>query len=601
MQEKRISDLSISLAAIQAIVATVSLAALALFVVGWIIGVERVKTLQDFLSASSSLILSLLTISGSALALAFLVLFVRWLSKDEEGIMILPFEVPAGEEKYTGKALSHLLTAELLRIRRIHETEYEGVIPIVSENVKNVPIVKPSSENVTAEIANIGTLEAGTASVPLGQILVSIKRLWPWGTNSMVISGCLQKYGSSTSLIACLEDQNLKVWEARNIKKGRENIGDEIIPGLTRDLAYMIVYDLSREASAEGKKEEISSDKMIGEFSTKLKIRDVTSDEKITAKTWQGFRHFSEALDAYHKYDLTHSHDYLKQAKTDCIKAAESEINYELLIKLMYNLGINYTNKKMFLEAEEVLIKAKEIKEDDIDALFGLGYIYLNQNKNKEANYYFNEVTRIDPNAMGAWVNNGNAHVGLGNHKEAIDCYNEALKLNREFADPWIGKGGAFIARGNYLKALGCYNTALKLDPINSLAWSAKGDALSLLGRDELAKKSYEEAAKQRIKSATLFIALARLYRKLGPEADSIEACKTARDLIDTETEYNRACFEAVCGSPEAALALLRTALEKKQGTADWARRDPDFEFIRDDPRFAALLDEFSPGGKKGP
>jgi len=54
-------------------------------------------------------------------------------------------------------------------------------------------------------------------------------------------------------------------------------------------------------------------------------------------------------------------------------------------------------------------------------------------------------------------------------------------------------------------------------------------------------------------------------------------------------------------GSPDSALDLLRTAMKKMQETADWARRDPDFESIRDDPRFKALLDEFSADGKKGP
>jgi len=35
--------------------------------------------------------------------------------------------------------------------------------------------------------------------------------------------------------------------------------------------------------------------------------------------------------------------------------------------------------------------------------------------------------------------------------------------------------------------------------------------------------------------------------------------------------------------------------------TADWARRDADLESIRDDPRFSALLDEFSTSEEKGP
>jgi len=49
-----------------------------------------------------------------------------------------------------------------------------------------------------------------------------------------------------------------------------------------------------------------------------------------------------------------------------------------------------------------------------------------------------------------------------------------------------------------------------------------------------------------------------------------------------------------VRGSPDAAIDLLRTALEKKQATPEWARQDPDLELIRNDPRFSALLDEFS-------
>lgn len=178
MREKRISDLLIFLAAIQVILATFSLAALALFMVGWVIGIERAKILQDFLSTSSDIMISLLIIVGAVLVLAFSVMIVCWLSKDESGIMILPFELSAGEDKYNGKALSYLLTAELLRIQRIHKTEYEGITLIESENVY-CPTIKPSSENISTEIAKIDTLEAGTASIPLGQILVSIKSSGP--------------------------------------------------------------------------------------------------------------------------------------------------------------------------------------------------------------------------------------------------------------------------------------------------------------------------------------------------------------------------------------------------------------------------------------
>ena len=56
------------------------------------------------------------------------------------------------------------------------------------------------------------------------------------------------------------------------------------------------------------------------------------------------------------------------------------------------------------------------------------------------------------------------------------------------------------------------------------------------------------------------------------------------------EDEYNRACFESICGNADEALALLKVALEKKHVSLEWARRDPDFDFIREDARFKALV-----------
>ena len=64
----------------------------------------------------------------------------------------------------------------------------------------------------------------------------------------------------------------------------------------------------------------------------------------------------------------------------------------------------------------------------------------------------------------------------------------------------------------------------------------------------------------------------------------------TARELPAKGMEYEGACFESVSGNVDEALALLKTALEKRQLNLEWARRDPDLVFIRDDSRFKALV-----------
>jgi tetratricopeptide (TPR) repeat protein len=53
---------------------------------------------------------------------------------------------------------------------------------------------------------------------------------------------------------------------------------------------------------------------------------------------------------------------------------------------------------------------------------------------------------------------------------------------------------------------------------------------------------------------------------------------------------YNIACAEAMLGEADEALEHLKQALEAQPSFAESAREDPDFEPIRSDPRFAALV-----------
>jgi len=538
--------------------------------------------------------------------------------------------------------------------------------------------------------------------------MVILKRLWPRGDNGQVISGSLQKYGSMTSLLACLEHQKIRAWDASKVEDG-DQVGDEIIPALVSDLAFKMVHDLSREGNAA---------------------------KKITAETWQGFKHFTEALDAYHQYNLTGGMVYLELARKECLNAAKAEIGYEKLLKLLYNLGMAYTNKKEYFMAEELFLQAINIKSEDAFTLFGLGYLngvqeiydkalgYLEKaidldpkcvhawngkgntlvglkryeealkcyekaieldpkyvlawynkgnafgrlGENEEAVRCFDKALTLDPKFVHAWNGKGNALIDLGKHKEALVCFDKALTLDLKYVHAWNGKGNALNSLGKHQEALEYYDKAIDLDPkdvyawngkgnaLNSLgchvealvcfdnaldldpkyvhAWNGKGNALNSLGKYQEARDCYEKAIdldpkfvhawynkgnalvnleqwEEAIASyqetveldpnfTMAWIALARLYRKLGREEESSEQCKSARDLIENENEYNRACFEAVCGSADDALPLLRSALEKKQATPERARQDPDLEFIRDDPRFQALLREFSEGKKSG-
>jgi len=83
---------------------------------------------------------------------------------------------------------------------------------------------------------------------------------------------------------------------------------------------------------------------------------------------------------------------------------------------------------------------------------------------------------------------------------------------------------------------------------------------------------------------------LAGYYRKLGMEQEYQYHFAIAKRNIEDESEYNQACFQAICGNVEAAISLLKTALQEKQTSMDWVSRDPDFDNIRSDARFQALF-----------
>lgn len=103
----------------------------------------------------------------------------------------------------------------------------------------------------------------------------------------------------------------------------------------------------------------------------------------------------------------------------------------------------------------------------------------------------------------------------------------------------------------------------------------------------------YQRAIKINAQNPLARASLAACYRRLSRDAEYAQEIKIARELpYDWKgNEYNQACFQALCGNLDEALKLLHVALEKKQQSPDYARRDIDFEFIREDPRFKALTE----------
>ena len=83
--------------------------------------------------------------------------------------------------------------------------------------------------------------------------------------------------------------------------------------------------------------------------------------------------------------------------------------------------------------------------------------------------------------------------------------------------------------------------------------------------------------------------------RPLYEAGEYAEAAERGRELLETHPEYpdllyNVACSESLAGRTADALDHLGRAIEMWDGCRVLARDDSDFDPIRDDPAFAALI-----------
>ncbi len=170
----------------------------------------------------------------------------------------------------------------------------------------------------------------------------------------------------------------------------------------------------------------------------------------------------------------------------------------------------------------------------------------------------YRRITDLNPLNDRAWDALGNMYETAGLHSEAIKAFEQAIALSPEKEAYHYHLGIALGYQMHYDKAIQAFEDVIALNPNYVLAHCALG----------------------------------AYYHKVGKEADAQEHIAIARPSMEAENEYNRACFESISGNTDRAFELLETALEKQQVQTAMLRSDPDLDFIRNDARFEALLNQ---------
>jgi len=127
---------------------------------------------------------------------------------------------------------------------------------------------------------------------------------------------------------------------------------------------------------------------------------------------------------------------------------------------------------------------------------------------------------------------------------------------------------------------------------------------LRRLGRNEESRDADARAAKRMRKhlelnpdDARACVLSAGFLARLGENEEARRSCERAMSLApdDDAILYNSACVLAQLGDDDRALDTLQRAVDAGLAGGDWVARDPDWERLRDHPRFQGLAKRLAP------
>lgn len=187
----------------------------------------------------------------------------------------------------------------------------------------------------------------------------------------------------------------------------------------------------------------------------------------------------------------------------------------------------------------------------------------------------------------------------LKDYGGATRSFEEAIRLDPVFFEAYYYFGRSCFAQGNIERSAELFRQAsmVRLDDYQSAM--LLGQSLQMLKRHDEARNAHREAIRRAeshlllnprearalsLGSASLFYD-GQIERALQWAQQALELCPD-----DFSSLINAACLHLKLNHKEEALSLLERVFGRGWGKRDWIENDPDYDILRDDPRFQKLL-----------
>jgi tetratricopeptide (TPR) repeat protein len=238
--------------------------------------------------------------------------------------------------------------------------------------------------------------------------------------------------------------------------------------------------------------------------------------------------------------------------------------------------------------------KAIEIKADDHEAWYNRGISLANLGRYEEAIASYEKALEIKPDYHEAWYNRGISLKNLGRYEEAIASYEKAVEIKPDYHDAWYNWGISQDDLGRYEEAIESYEKALAIKSDDHEAWNNRGNSLANLGRYEEAIESYDKAVEIKPDYHEAWNNRGISLKNLGRYEEAIESYDKALEIKPDKHEvwYNKACCFAVQGNVDLAVETLQQAIALNSECQELAKTDSDFDGIRENESFRALIEQ---------
>ncbi|HEV8487186.1 MAG TPA: protein kinase [Blastocatellia bacterium] len=375
----------------------------------------------------------------------------------------------------------------------------------------------------------------------------------------------------------------------------------------------------------DGKISEIFNlqDRIVYELSQGLNLElgtsEITEIEREETQSVEAYENFSRGIINLR----TASRDTLDRAIFNFETATEHDPNYA---RAWAALGAAYDLKGSFLSIPELSLKAIEFEKKAIQLNPRLSHAHqwlggsLNSiGRYDEAIESIKEAIRLEPNNAGAHASLARSYwLGKGMVDEAITEFQHAIALNPEAGYAYLQLAFLYTIRGRYDRAEAVSKQAIELQErfISGREGLQVVGAHTRLGYAYYRQGRYDEAIAEYnkelgflassdhgLRDRTLVeldekMGAAYLRKGLNDEAESHfkRALKrfderVTRGADDPHTKYYIASLHALRGDPDRALKYLaESSAHLKTINGLRAKTDPDFESLRDDPRFKEIV-----------